>query len=273
MTLPDQWEPSDDLPDEIPETSNQENNEDRVPTPLPLLQGQTTHETAVGNSQNHTTNGGTLETSGGEVIADGDISAGSGVQDSCIEHHGVESRVTSTSAAENSDQSEAQDSDTRQLESQLAGEVNQSGPSVAGYSAASAPEPRRSGRERRPPNRFDNGPQDRHERLQMIMLLQADAHMLRDDPKNYKEAKSRPDWPLFHTASDYEMNSMNENGVWTKVQLEDVPLGRSILTGRWVYKTKRNRDGAVLKHKARWVIHGYKQQEGIDFVETFATVV
>ena len=105
------------------------------------------------------------------------------------------------------------------------------------------------------------------------MLLQADAHMLRHDPKNYKEARSRPDWPLFHTASDYKMDFMNENGVWTKVQLEDVPLGQSILTGRWVYKTKQNQDGAVLKHKAWWVIHGYKQQEGIDFIETFTTVV
>ena len=36
--LPDQWEPSNDLPDEIPETSNQENNEDWVPLSLPFPQ-------------------------------------------------------------------------------------------------------------------------------------------------------------------------------------------------------------------------------------------
>ena len=90
MTLPDQWKPSDDLPDEISETSNQENNEDQVLTPLPLLQGQITHKTAVGNSWNHTTSRGMLKTSDDEVIADEDIPAGFSVQDSCIEHHDVE---------------------------------------------------------------------------------------------------------------------------------------------------------------------------------------
>ena len=82
-----------------------------------------------------------LKTSDGEVITDGNISVESGVQDSCIEHHDVEPQITSISAAENSDQSEAQNSDTRQLKSQLAGELNQSGFNTVGYSAASAPKP------------------------------------------------------------------------------------------------------------------------------------
>ena len=94
---------------------------------------------------------------------------------------------------ENSDQSKAQNSDIRQLESQLAGELNQSEPSTAGYSAASASEPQKSGWERRPPSRFNNSPQDHHKCLQMIMLLQADAHMLRYDSKNYKKVRLRPD--------------------------------------------------------------------------------
>ena len=217
MTLPDQWEPSDDLPDEISETSNQENNKDWILTSLPFLQGQITHKTAVGNSWNHTIRRGTLKTSDDEVIVNKNILAGFSVQDSCIKHHDVEFQITSINAAENSDQSETQNSDVRQLESQLAGELNQSESSVAGYSATSAPEPQRSSQERRPPSRFNNGPQDHHECLQMIMLLQADAHMLRHDSKNYKEAKLRSNWLLFCTASDYEMDFINENEVWMKV--------------------------------------------------------
>ena len=157
MTLPDQWEPSDDLPDEILKTSNQKNNEDWVSLSLPLLQGQITYETAVSNPQNHTVSGGMLKTSSGEVIINEDISVESGVQDSCIKHYNVEFQIISISVTENSDQSEAQNSDIRQLKSQLAGELNQSEFNTAGYSAASAPKLWRSGQERRPPSRFNNG--------------------------------------------------------------------------------------------------------------------
>ena len=89
--MPDQWEPFDDLPDEISETSNQENNEDWVPLSLPLSQGQITHKTAVSNSQNHTASEGTLKTSGDEVIINENILVESGIQNFCIEYHDVES--------------------------------------------------------------------------------------------------------------------------------------------------------------------------------------
>ena len=257
--LPNQWKPSDDLPDEILKTSNQENNENWVSLSLPLLQGQITHETAINNPQNYTTSREMLGTNDDKVIADENISAKSDVQDSCIEFHDVEFQVISASVIENSDQSEAQNSDTKQLELQLADELNQSGSSMMGYSATSGPEPQRSGWERRPPSQFNNSPQGHHEYLQMIMLLQVDAHMLRHDFKIYKKARSRPDWPLFSMVSDYKMDFINENGVWMKIQFENVPLRWFILTSRWVYKTKWNWNDAVLKHKTWWVIHDYKQ--------------
>ncbi len=46
-----------------------------------------------------------------------------------------------------------------------------------------------------------------------------------------------------------------------------------VITGRWCFKLKKGRDGQILKYKARWVAHFVKQQEGIDFAETFATVI
>ena len=95
--------------------------------------------------------------------------------------------------AENSDQSEAQNSDIRQLKSQLIGELNQSEFNTAGYSATSASESQKSSHERRPPSRFNNSPQNCHDYLQMIMLLQMNAHMLRYDSKNYKKIRLRSD--------------------------------------------------------------------------------
>ena len=36
---------------------------------------------------------------------------------------------------------------------------------------------------------------------------------------------------------------------------------------------KKDRYGNILKYKARWVVHGYKQKYGLDYEDTFATVV
>ena len=39
-----------------------------------------------------------------------------------------------------------------------------------------------------------------------------------------------------------------------------------------MYKVKRNKRGAIVKHKARLVARGFVQREGIDFEEVFAPV-
>ncbi|GKC90722.1 retrovirus-related pol polyprotein from transposon TNT 1-94 [Tanacetum coccineum] len=41
---------------------------------------------------------------------------------------------------------------------------------------------------------------------------------------------------------------------------------------KWIYKVKLDEYGDVLKNKARLVAKGYRQEEGIDFEESFALV-
>ncbi|GJW18069.1 retrovirus-related pol polyprotein from transposon TNT 1-94, partial [Tanacetum coccineum] len=41
---------------------------------------------------------------------------------------------------------------------------------------------------------------------------------------------------------------------------------------KWIYKVKTDEFGRVLKNKARLVAHGFRQEEGIDFEESFALV-
>jgi hypothetical protein len=45
-----------------------------------------------------------------------------------------------------------------------------------------------------------------------------------------------------------------------------------LLLGRWALKIKRTADGSLERYKARLVIKGYKQQLGVDFRETLASV-
>src|SRR5438552_4024639 len=67
-----------------------------------------------------------------------------------------------------------------------------------------------------------------------------------------------------------ENKSLLDNKTWTLVK---PPKGRKILHGKWVYKLKRGPNGEILRWKACWVIRGFEQQEGIDYNETFASIV
>ncbi len=52
-----------------------------------------------------------------------------------------------------------------------------------------------------------------------------------------------------------------------------MPENRQVITDRWYFKLKTARDGQIWKYKARWVVHGFKQEDHIQFVKTFAAVV
>ncbi|KAK1679364.1 hypothetical protein QYE76_040212 [Lolium multiflorum] len=43
--------------------------------------------------------------------------------------------------------------------------------------------------------------------------------------------------------------------------------------GKWIYRHKMKSDGSLERYKARWVLRGLIQREGIDFDETFIPVV
>jgi hypothetical protein len=66
-----------------------------------------------------------------------------------------------------------------------------------------------------------------------------------------------------------EYDSIVHNDVWDVVPR---PLGKSVVTSKWLYKTKIIADGSVEKHKARFVARGFSQIEGVDYDETFAPI-
>jgi len=58
-----------------------------------------------------------------------------------------------------------------------------------------------------------------------------------------------------------------ENASWEVIPLDQVPAGKQIIDGKWVYTIKG--DG---RYKARWVIRGFSQRPGVDYDETYAAV-
>jgi len=66
-----------------------------------------------------------------------------------------------------------------------------------------------------------------------------------------------------------EYETLIRNGTWSLVPR---PENKKILTNRWVFKTKRDSHGQVVKYKARLVARGHIQKAGIDYEEIFAPV-
>ncbi|GJU59242.1 retrovirus-related pol polyprotein from transposon TNT 1-94 [Tanacetum coccineum] len=66
-----------------------------------------------------------------------------------------------------------------------------------------------------------------------------------------------------------ELNEFERLEVWELVPRPDKVM---VITLKWIYKVKLDELGGILKNKARLVARGYRQEEGIDFEESFAPV-
>ncbi|GKB33379.1 retrovirus-related pol polyprotein from transposon TNT 1-94 [Tanacetum coccineum] len=86
------------------------------------------------------------------------------------------------------------------------------------------------------------------------------------ESKNYKEALQESCWI---EAMQEELNEFERLEVWELVPRPDRVM---IITLKWIFKVKLDELGGVLKNKARLVARGYRQEEGIDFEESFAPV-
>jgi hypothetical protein len=74
-----------------------------------------------------------------------------------------------------------------------------------------------------------------------------------EEPGSFSEAKSDASW---RRAMEEEMSAIEENSTW---RLTTLPPGHRAIGLKWVYKVKKDAQGAVLKHKARLVAKGYVQ--------------
>ena len=85
------------------------------------------------------------------------------------------------------------------------------------------------------------------------------------DPICFEEAINNESWKK---SMDEEIE-IEKNQTW---QLVNLPEGKDAISVKWIYKTKFDADGNVVKHKARLVAKGFLQQPRIDYNETFAPI-
>jgi len=87
-------------------------------------------------------------------------------------------------------------------------------------------------------------------------------------PRTYSEAMKRPE--VWLPSMRKEMDKMAENEVWELVR---PPPGANIVESKWHYTPKFDSEGEIASYKSRLVAKGFTQVYGVDYFETFASVV
>lgn len=87
---------------------------------------------------------------------------------------------------------------------------------------------------------------------------------------NQKQTRKSSFNAQFQEAEMRELTCIKKHGTWKVVKIPG--RGKVPITCRWVYDVKRDADNNIVMFKARLTAHGFKQQEGVDFNETFSAV-
>nr|GEU73888.1 retrovirus-related Pol polyprotein from transposon TNT 1-94 [Tanacetum cinerariifolium] len=84
--------------------------------------------------------------------------------------------------------------------------------------------------------------------------------------QNVKEAMTDPAWI---ESMQEELLQFKRLDVWVLVLIPD---NISPLTLKWLFKNKHDEEKMIIQNKFRLVVRGYRQEEGIDFEESFTSV-
>ena len=74
-------------------------------------------------------------------------------------------------------------------------------------------------------------------------------------PKSYRQAMKSAESAKWQEAIVAELQSMHTNDVWTPAIL---PIRRKLVTTKWVFRSKHDIYGKIIKYKARLVSRGFE---------------
>nr|GEW73485.1 hypothetical protein [Tanacetum cinerariifolium] len=87
-----------------------------------------------------------------------------------------------------------------------------------------------------------------------------------EEPNKVHQALKDPSWI---EAMQEELLQFKLQKVWVLV---DLPKGKRAIGLKWAFRNKKDERGIVIRNKARLVVQGYTQEEGIDYDEVFTPV-
>ena len=140
-------------------------------------------------------------------------------------------------------------------------------------------EPRKSKRGRVPKRKWpsdlelteetDPDAREGAESASCVSMALAAHSFLYSEPKSYKDAMASPDAHEWKKGCDEEMASLNEHQT---ADLVDLPEGCTAIPSKWTFKAKRDKDGNIVRYKARFVAKGFKQKKNVDYDELWSPV-
>lgn len=85
-------------------------------------------------------------------------------------------------------------------------------------------------------------------------------------PNTYGEAMNSPNSHLWKNAVAEELQSHEDNQTWILTDRTE----KKPVSCKWVFTIKKNRDGEIVRFKARLCARGFTQVKGLDYNETFS---
>ena len=98
------------------------------------------------------------------------------------------------------------------------------------------------------------------------------SHAMPADPRNFAEAMASSQAQQWREAMQDECQSIMDNKVLELVPRDSLPADARPLASMFIFKTKHDANGNVERHKARMVVKGCAQRQGVDYDEVFAPV-
>ncbi len=102
------------------------------------------------------------------------------------------------------------------------------------------------------------------------LFLRAHSAASKEDNPGWREATQGKFTDDYWKAMEVKIFTLESINAWEVV---DCKNDMNVINSTWAFKCKRYPDGLIKKFKARFCTCGDQQLEGIDFFETYASVV